>query len=118
MLPPTRNDRNQSDIEKWQPERVPIDSASGPLQKPLSPEWGGRYTFAIRNGLEIKLPSPIPYILHKGTAKFGTSPKVNPQFVEQAKRIVYASAALTPQQRLSAEAWEAGAGTGYPPGVG
>ncbi len=114
---PKADDDDRPSIEEWQPERVPIDSKTGPLQKPLSPEWGGLYTFGIAHGLAIKVPPPKPFVLPNSITRPGQAYTVNPAFLKQARRIVEASAALTPEQRLSAEAWEAGGGTSYPPGA-
>jgi hypothetical protein len=42
---------------------------------------------------------------------------INPAFIEQAQRVVDASANLTDKQKLIAEFWEDGPGTGFPPGT-
>ncbi len=42
---------------------------------------------------------------------------INPAFIAQAEHIVSVSANLTTQQKMSAEFWEDGLGTSYPPGA-
>jgi hypothetical protein len=42
---------------------------------------------------------------------------INPAFIAQAKRVINASANLTDKEKLIAEFWEDGPGTGFPPGT-
>lgn len=125
------NSQPMSDIEKWKPERVPIDNPDGPLQKALTPEWGQRFTFGVENGAVIEIPDPkrflnandatldtdsgiVTYL--NGTQVRFSEGMVNSDFIEQAKNVIDVSATMTAEQRFSAEAWEAGGGTSYPPG--
>ncbi len=122
--------RRSSSIEIWKPERIPIDSKDGPIQVELTPLWGNRYTFGVRNGASIRVPPPKRFLRVDGkfdlTSRTVTFPNgtrvpfseslVNPEFVEQAERVVDASAESTPLQRFTAEVWEAGASSSFPPG--
>lgn len=126
---------HSSSIEKWRPERVPIDSENGTLQTYLTRDWGRRFTFGIRDGSIIRVKNPEPVLLVLGTLDVDTakitlndgveldvSPDlvgeiINPAFIRQAERIVKASANLTETQKFIAEFWEQGEQTPFPPGV-
>jgi len=126
---------HSSPIERWAPERVPIDSSTGPFQEYLTPDWGRRYTFGIHNGSSVGVKDPEPALLVSGTLDVNTStvtledgevigitsdlvgPVINPEFVRQAERVVQASANITETQKFIAEFWEFGGKTSFPPGA-
>lgn len=135
VLPPQSSDDDdtpwpRNKIEKWRPERVPIDSKTGPIQKALAPGWGRRYTFSVPNGNSMTAPPPKRFLTVDGeydektqtvtlasgkTIPFSSN-LINPAFIAQAKVVAATSASLTAKQRFSAEAWEAGGGSSFPPG--
>lgn len=122
-------------IEKWRPERVPIDSRNGRLQKFLTSGWGLRYTFGIRDGSDVAVKNPVSFLLvpgeldmNTGTITLTNNTKlkvsldlvgtvINPQFIEQSDHIIKASRDLTEMQKYIAEFWEQGAQTSFPPGA-
>jgi hypothetical protein len=86
--------------------------------------------------LKAELKSPEPFLLDPDAthdAKAGTITRangdvvliskdligvdINPAFIAQAERVIKASADLTDKQKLIAEFWEDGPGTGFPPGT-
>ncbi|MEA5423188.1 vanadium-dependent haloperoxidase [Synechococcus sp. CCY9202] len=125
-------------IDRWSPEyRVGGDPSSG-LQTFLTPQWGdvrqilgGKKLDALKDS--VSRPEPFllvdgaSYDLAKGTIFYDgqTQPitteligtLINPRFIAQAQRVVDASANLTQEEKLIAEFWEDGAGTGFPPGT-
>ena len=93
----------------------PIDSLWQPLlnnqglrQQPLTPHWGDVMPFAIGSGASL-----IPPTLVKPYTSDGI---LNPQFVAEVNEVLQLSANLTAEQKAIAEYWEAGPGTGFPPG--
>lgn len=127
-----------TEIDLWTPERVPIDSEPGSendIQEFLTPHWGAVDSFSLESGSEFRPEAPEPFLLVEGTvdlaaktitladnsvidiepAIVGTI--INPAFIEQAERVVELSGNLTDEQKLSAEFWEDGSGTSFPPGT-
>lgn len=120
---------------QWTAERVPIDSSSGSKQRFLTETWGRRCTNGIRNGKAITVKHPEPFLLIPGKllkqkctiiADDGfvfplinsklVGRVINPKFISQALDVLSASENITPEQKFSAELWEQGGGTSYPPG--
>jgi hypothetical protein len=127
------------EIDRWTPEyNVGGNPASG-IQKFLTPQWGGVNQILNKKQLETLkagLKSPEPFLLDPEAthdAKAGTITRangdvvpinksaigvdINPAFIAQAERVIQASANLTDKQKLIAEFWEDGPGTGFPPGT-
>lgn len=126
------------DIEKWTPERVPIDAAPDvPMhdQHFLTPHWGTVTPFAITSMDSIRPAAPQPFLLVEGTVDLSTktitladnsvvdiTPEIvgtiiNPGFIDQSQEVVTFSSTLTDRQKLIAEFWEDGGGTAFPPGT-
>lgn len=128
-----------SQLDRWTPEyNVGGVFASG-IQKFLTPQWGEVKQILGKQQLQdlkADLKSPEPFLLDPAAthdAKAGTITRangvvvsiskdligvdINPKFIEQAQRVVDASANLTDKQKLIAEFWEDGPGTGFPPGT-
>jgi hypothetical protein len=136
--PTNSGPNNVEDLERWTPEyNVGGEPASG-LQQFLTPQWGEvRQILGKKEleGLKADLKDPEPFLLvknadvnlDKGKITVGDKTKkiseelvgkwINPEFINQAKRVVEASADLNPKQKLIAEFWEDGPGTGFPPGT-
>ena len=138
---------NISDIEKWTPEFVPIDSDPGDSdflrqQGFLTPQWSVVTPFGLESSSAARPVAPEPFLLVDGAtvdldagtitladgsvveispAIVGTDPNagaiINEAFVSQAQRVVDISANLTDEQKLIAEFWEDGGGTSFPPGT-
>ena len=125
------------DITKWTPENVPIDPEDGaPEQSFLNPNWSVIQPFGIDSPDAIRPVPPEPFFLADGATldiDAGTitladqsvvpvsrdliGTVINPAFIDQAVRVIEASAALTDQQKLIAEFWEDAGGTSFPPGT-
>ena len=93
----------------------PIDSLWQPLlnnqglrQQPLTPHWGDVMPFAIGSGASLIPPTVVKPYTSDGI--------LNPQFVAEVNEVLQLSANLTAEQKAIAEYWEAGPGTGFPPG--
>lgn len=125
-------------LERWTPERVPIDAQPGEeqrIQEFLTPQWGEVIPFGLDSGDQFRPEAPQPFLLVEGddNPEAGTitladgsvveiSPDlvgtvINPEFIQQAEQIVQVSANLTDEQKLVAEFWEDGGGTSFPPGT-
>ena len=125
-------------IEKWTPERVPIDSTPETaikVQKFLTPQWTEVTPFALSNSDQFRPEPPEPFLLVDGTTDFenttitlddGTEldinrdligTVINPVFISQAEALVETSSNLTDDQKLIAEFWEDANGTAFPPGT-
>ncbi len=125
-------------IERWTPEKVPIDAEPGQekrIQEFLTPQWGDVEPFALESGDQFRPEAPQPFLLVDGSVnlKDGTitledgstvnidksliGTIINPEFITQAENIVDISANLTNEQKLIAEFWEDGSGTSFPPGT-
>ena len=128
-------------IDKWTPEYNVGDNPSSGIQKFLTPQWGNVNEILGKkalNTIKSGLPNPEPFLLDPN-AKYDLSTRkithfngqdvdidinsaavgqyINPDFIAQAQRVVDASRDLTPEQKLIAEFWEDGPGTGFPPGT-
>lgn len=128
------------DIERWRPERVPIDPNPGEeerIQEFLTPQWGNVIPFGLDSGDQLRPEAPQPLfevgvegeidfaaktitlmdgiVLPVSTDLIGSV--INPEFVAQAERVIEASANLTDEQKLIAEFWEDAGGTSFPPGT-
>ncbi|MBX3418666.1 MAG: vanadium-dependent haloperoxidase [Pirellulaceae bacterium] len=136
---PTNSSDAVVDIEKWTPERVPIDAIPGEElrnQRYLTPHWGSVTPFALSEGAEFRATPPESFLLVSGatvdlesktiTLEDGSvraidksliGSVINPAFVAQFEDVVTISAGLTDQQKLIAEFWEDGPGTAFPPGT-
>lgn len=132
---------NILDIVAWTPESVPIDfSPSDPsfirTQGALTPHWGNVTPFALESGAQLRPAAPKRFLLDEnatvnladktitradGTvvpitkALIGTD--INPGFIKQTERVIWASAELTDEQKLIAEFWEDPSGSPFPPGT-
>lgn len=127
-----------NNLDRWTPEFNIGGEPSSGLQKFLTPQWGNVRQFLGKQKLEeikgdIKAPESFLLInnadvnLEQGEITFkGETRKIseelvgewiNPDFIAQAKRVIRASAKLSPKQKLIAEFWEDGPGTGFPPGT-
>jgi hypothetical protein len=127
------------EIDRWTPEyNIGGNPASG-IQKFLTPQWGEVDQILSKKqltALQASLKFPEPFLLDPDAshdAKAGTITRangevvpigkdligvdINPAFIAQAERVINASANLTDRQKLIAEFWEDGPGTGFPPGT-
>ena len=126
------------DIEKWTPERVPIDSTPETaikVQKFLTPQWIEVTPFALSSPDQFRTEPPEPFLLVDGTTDLENSTitlangteldinaeligtVINPVFISQAEALIETSANLTDDQKLIAEFWEDANGTAFPPGT-
>jgi hypothetical protein len=126
-------------LDRWTPEYNVGGNLNSGTQNFLTPQWGEVKQVLskqqLRN-LKAELKSPEPFLLDPEAthdAKAGTITRangevvaiskaligidINPAFIEQAQRVIDASANLTDKQKLIAEFWEDGPGTGFPPGT-
>ena len=130
---------NPLEIERWTPERVPIDAEPGQedtIQNFLTPHWGDVTPFALESGAQFRPEAPEPFLLVEGDVDLEAQTitleesgevlpitrdligdAINPEFIEQAETIIDVSADLTDEQKLVAEFWEDGGGTSFPPGT-
>lgn len=127
-----------SQLDRWTPEyNVGGDPASG-IQSFLTPQWGEVKQILGKQqlkALKADVKSPEPFLLDPlatHDAQTGTITRangdvvsiskdligidINPEFIAQAERVIKASAELTDREKLIAEFWEDGPGTGFPPG--
>ncbi len=126
------------DIEKWTPERVPIDSTPETaikVQKFLTPQWIEVTPFALSSPDQFRPEPPQSFLMVDGitdlenatiTLSAGTEldinknligTVINPIFISQAEALIQTSANLTDDQKLIAEFWEDANGTSFPPGT-
>ncbi len=126
------------DIARWTPEAVPIDpERAEDAQTYLTPHWGKVEPFALPSTDALRPPPPEPFFLPGIEAELDIESRtirladgseiavsndlvgtiINPAFIEQAERVVEASARLTDKEKLIAEFWEDGPTTGFPPGT-
>lgn len=126
------------DIARWTPEAVPIDpERAEDAQTYLTPHWGEVEPFALPSGDALRPPPPEPFFLPGIEAELDIESQtirladgsefavsrdlvgtiINPAFIEQAERVIEASAQLTDKEKLIAEFWEDGPTTGFPPGT-
>lgn len=133
------NDVGQSQvIDRWTPERVPIDAPPGEakrIQQFLTPHWGEVQSFSLEANDQFRPVAPQPFLLEEGTVDLDdrtinladgsvvnirrglVGEVINPAFIEQAEQVVEASANLSDRQKLIAEFWEDAGGTSFPPGT-
>lgn len=126
-------------IDRWTPERVPIDAEPGEenaIQSFLTPHWGDVTPFALKSGEQFRPEAPEPFLLEEGEVDLAAKTitleatgevlpitkdligdVINPEFIEQTENIVDISANLTDEQKLIAEFWEDPGGTSFPPGT-
>lgn len=139
--PINANSNTITNLEKWVPEYVPIDS-SGDQQQFLTPQWSVVDPFALDSPSALRPVAPERFLLRDDatvdftnrqivlpgnqripitSAIVGTDVNagalINQAFVDQTERVVAASANLTDEQKLIAEFWEDGGGTSFPPGT-
>lgn len=138
FLPSNSGPNNVKDLDRWTPEFNVGGEPSSGIQQFLTPQWGDVRQILGRkelDSLKSDLKDPEPFLLvkdanvdlDKGKITVGDKTKrisddlvgkwINPEFIDQAERVVQASADLTPKQKLIAEFWEDGPGTGFPPGT-
>lgn len=91
--------------QTWQP----LKNGQGVPQTALTPHWGGVRPFAIGSGSQLTPASILPV--------YSSGDTLNPAFVAEANQVLEISQSLTPEQKVSAEVWESGPGTGFPPGA-
>lgn len=136
--PVNSDPENVSQLDRWTPEHnIGGDPASG-IQNFLTPQWGEVKQILGKqqlNALKSDLKAPEPFLLDPlatHDAMAGTITRadgtvvsmdrsligvdINPEFIAQAERLIDISANLTDRQKLIAEFWEDGPGTGFPPG--
>ena len=133
-------------IDKWTPEYNQSDIPASGIQSYLTPQWGKVTPFGISSDKLASITSnaanPHSFLLdtnNKYNLKSGTitdivsgevyeinksliGSYINPDFIEQANKVIEFSQALsnTPQgaiKKATAEFWEDGAGTPFPPGT-
>lgn len=125
-------------IEHWTPEYIPIDAADpdAPVQKFLTPHWGDVTPFTLESGDRFRPEPPQPFLLVEGEidpeaktiqledtgeivpiSKDLIGSVINPEFINQAEKIVEVSGNLTDEQKIIAEFWEDAEGTSFPPGT-
>lgn len=135
---PTNSPGDTANIVLWTPERVPIDSTEQTLdhvQEFLTPHWGDVEPFALASPSQFRPDAPQAFLLVAGSVDFqaktvtledGTELNIdrsligsviNPGFIDQAQRVIDASASLTDEQKLIAEFWEDAKDTSFPPGT-
>lgn len=91
--------------DSWQP----LKNSAGVSQTALTPQWGRVTPFAIGSGSALRPAGILPV--------YSSDDRLNPTFVAEANQVLEISAALTPEQKASAEVWESGSGTAFPPGT-
>ncbi|MEM8502787.1 MAG: DUF6851 domain-containing protein, partial [Cyanobacteria bacterium P01_D01_bin.1] len=112
------------------------------LQEFLTPQWSVTTPFALESPNSVRPVAPEPFLLVDATVDLenrtitlageneaqpitadmvgvvGEPDKfINQAFIDQAERVVAASANLTDEEKLIAEFWEDGGGTSFPPGT-
>lgn len=135
---PDNNVGQSQVIDRWTPERVPIDAPPGEekrIQQFLAPHWGEVQSFSLEANDQFRPVAPQPFLLEEGTVDLDdrtitladgsavnirrelVGEVINPAFIEQAEQVVEASANLSDRQKLIAEFWEDAGGTSFPPGT-
>ncbi|EDX82796.1 hypothetical protein S7335_1099 [Synechococcus sp. PCC 7335] len=117
-------------------------NTSSRMQMFLTPQWSVVTPFALESSSALRPEAPEPFLLVDAfvdlesrtitlagerearvitadmVGKAGEPGKfINQRFIDQAERVVRASAALTDIQKLIAEFWEDAGGTSFPPGT-
>ncbi|MEM9100363.1 MAG: DUF6851 domain-containing protein [Pseudomonadota bacterium] len=135
-----------NDITAWTPENVPLDPEEGNngRQSFLTPQWEDVESFAIdenpdgtTNFENVRPVAPQGFfteafegavlnfdeqtITFEGSTfavdKSLIGTVINQGFIDQALRVIDASANLTDEEKIIAEFWEDGGGTAFPPGT-
>ena len=88
----------------WQP--LPVPGPTPSVQKALTPHWGSVQVLA---GDASLVPTTA-------LTPLDSQGEINPDFVDQLNGVLTTSMNLTAEQKASAEYWEQGNGTTYPPG--
>lgn len=91
-----------ADVGRWQP--LSYLNASNQMRTPgfIAPHWGQVTPFAMTSGSQFR-PGPPQSVLAQG-------------FLDQARHVVQVQAALTTQQKVTAEYWADGPNSELPPG--
>ncbi len=133
---PVNTPDNIRAIDRWTPERVPINSPDAALQEFLTPQWGMVEAFSFDSPDPLRPEAPQPFLsvddastdLEAGTITLADGSVlgisldlvgsiINPEFIAQAETVIDFSANLNDEQKLIAEFWEDGGGTSFPPGT-
>ena len=143
---PTNSLENIIDLEQWTPEFNASDLQSSGIQSYLTPHWGQVTPAGISRqelaGLTASSGAPEPFLLNgddsydliTGTlteqstgATLKITPSligthINPGFIDQANQVIAYSQGLTnttqgQHNKATAEFWEDGDGTPFPPGT-
>ena len=137
---------NVIDIDQWTPEYNRSSDARSGLQTYLTPQWGELTPFAISkdslSDITSKAKTPENFLL-RGSDSYNLANRtvtdgltgevlkidrsligtyINPNFIKQAEDVIGWSQQLTPDtqgstNKATAEFWEDGAGTPFPPGT-
>ena len=133
---PVNSPDNVINIERWTPEKVPINAppGQGRVQSVLGANWSGVTSFSLESNNQFRPPAPQPFLLVDGevnlqaktiTLKDGevlpisrdlVGKVINPKFIAQAERVVNVSANLSDEKKLIAEFWENQIGSSFPAG--
>ena len=137
---------NVIDIEKWTPEYNSSGNTNSGLQTYLTPQWGELTPFAISkdalSDITEKAKTPESFLLREsdsynlaqGTVTDGLTGQtfdidksligtyINPKFIQQTEEVIGWSQQLTNDNqgsinKATAEFWEDGGGTPFPPGT-
>jgi len=143
---PSNTLENVIDIELWTPEFNASDDATTGRQQYLTPQWGDVRPFAIPKkdlaSITSLADTPEPFLIDKndsydlgaGTLTDASTGQVleinasligshiNPNFINQANKVIEFSQGLTSTtqgniNKGTAEFWEDGGGTPFPPGT-
>ena len=143
---PANTLENVTDIEKWTPEFNTSDDASSGRQQYLTPQWGDVKPLAISKkdlrSLTSLADTPEPFLIDANdsydlSARALTDSStgqvlqinasligshINPGFIDQANKVIEFSQGLTNTaqgniNKGTAEFWEDGGGTPFPPGT-
>ena len=133
---PINTPGNPEALDRWTPERTPIDSPDAKVQEFLTPQWSLVDGFSLDAPDYFRPEAPQPFLLVEdatvdlkdqtitladgsivGISKDLVGTLINPEFIAQAENVVAISANLTDEQKLIAEFWEDGGGTSFPAGT-
>ncbi|MEM9245809.1 MAG: DUF6851 domain-containing protein, partial [Cyanobacteria bacterium P01_F01_bin.153] len=62
-VPTNRDASAVVDIERWTPERSPIDAPTGEVQPFLTPQWGQVLPFGLDSGSQLRPVAPEPFFV-------------------------------------------------------
>ncbi|MEA5500391.1 vanadium-dependent haloperoxidase [Limnoraphis robusta] len=99
---PVNPSESLSDLNRWQPLRVPLNDPKGRLQAFLTPHWGTVIPFGLTSGSQFRPPAPPDL--------------ATPLYRQRVQEILDYNANLTDEHKIIAEYWEDGPGTSFPPG--